>query len=101
MILTFNGVATSIGKVVDSVVLMGSTFSSRRSLSLAPPKLKKLINSLSLYSFLIVMLLTALVAMILARALRRDIQRYNAEDIEDAKEEFGWKVSHFFLFCLL
>ncbi len=37
-------------------------------------------------------LLTGLVAMILMRALRRDIQRYNAEDIEDAKEEFGWKV---------
>ncbi len=44
------------------------------------------------YSFLIVLLLTGLVAMILVRALRRDIQRYNAEDIEDAKEDFGWKV---------
>jgi transmembrane 9 superfamily protein 2/4 len=32
--------------------------------------------------------------MILVRALRQDIQRYNAADIEDAKEESGWKLVH-------
>ncbi len=45
-------------------------------------------------------MLTGFVAMILARALRRDIQRYNAEDIEDAKEDFGWKVYMLFMIFL-
>ncbi|CAM9576671.1 unnamed protein product [Phaeothamnion confervicola] len=45
-------------------------------------------------SSLIVLFLTALVAMIMVRALRKDIQRYNAEDMEEAKEESGWKLVH-------
>ncbi|CAN0092182.1 unnamed protein product, partial [Discosporangium mesarthrocarpum] len=45
-------------------------------------------------SCVIVLFLTMLVAMILIRALRKDIQRYNAETVEDAKEESGWKLVH-------
>eukprot|EP00953_Heterococcus_sp_UTEX-ZZ885_P040712 20796-Heterococcus_DN1.PRE.4 len=32
--------------------------------------------------------------MILVRALRQDIARYNAAEIEEAKEESGWKLVH-------
>ncbi|CAM9918204.1 unnamed protein product, partial [Choristocarpus tenellus] len=45
-------------------------------------------------SSVIVLFLTVLVAMITIRALRKDIQHYNAESIEDAKEESGWKLVH-------
>lgn len=45
-------------------------------------------------SSVIVMFLTVLVAMIMVRALRKDIQRYNAEDMEEANEETGWKLVH-------
>jgi transmembrane 9 superfamily member 2/4 len=45
-------------------------------------------------SSLIVLFLSALVAMILVRALRQDIARYNAAEIEEAKEESGWKLVH-------
>ncbi|KAG5189977.1 EMP/nonaspanin domain family protein [Tribonema minus] len=45
-------------------------------------------------SSLIVLFLTALVAMIMLRALRSDIARYNAAELEEAKEESGWKLVH-------
>lgn len=45
-------------------------------------------------SSLIVLFLSALVAMILIRALRQDIARYNAAEVEEAKEESGWKLVH-------
>eukprot|EP00640_Fibrocapsa_japonica_P000947 CAMPEP_0113938088 /NCGR_PEP_ID=MMETSP1339-20121228/4497_1 /TAXON_ID=94617 /ORGANISM="Fibrocapsa japonica" /LENGTH=647 /DNA_ID=CAMNT_0000941025 /DNA_START=137 /DNA_END=2080 /DNA_ORIENTATION=+ /assembly_acc=CAM_ASM_000762 len=45
-------------------------------------------------STLIVLFLTIMVAMILVRALRRDIAEYNETSLEDAKEETGWKLVH-------
>jgi len=48
-----------------------------------------IINSLA-----IVLLLTGIVAMIMMRTLRRDFNRYNAEDKEDLQEESGWKLVH-------
>ena len=43
----------------------------------------------------VVLFLGAAVAMILVRALRRDISKYNApETIEEAREETGWKLVH-------
>lgn len=45
-------------------------------------------------SSLIVVFLAGLVAMILLRALRRDIARYNEAEMEEAKEESGWKLVH-------
>ncbi|KAI9091836.1 hypothetical protein DFS34DRAFT_634244 [Phlyctochytrium arcticum] len=48
-----------------------------------------------LNSVCIVLFLTGMVAMILIRALHKDIARYNApEDKEDAQEDFGWKLVH-------
>ena len=47
------------------------------------------------HSLIIVIFLMAMVAMILLRALNRDISRYNnLEAQEDAQEEFGWKLVH-------
>ena len=51
-------------------------------------------------SFMMVVFLTGLVAMILMRTVRKDYQRYNAdeEDLElmerDVNEETGWKLVH-------
>ncbi|KAI8907396.1 hypothetical protein EDD86DRAFT_255792, partial [Gorgonomyces haynaldii] len=45
-------------------------------------------------SVLVVLLLSGMVFMILLRALKRDIARYNEEDQEDTQEEFGWKLVH-------
>ncbi|KND01964.1 uncharacterized protein SPPG_02472 [Spizellomyces punctatus DAOM BR117] len=46
-------------------------------------------------SVVIVLFLTGMVAMILLRALHKDIARYNAvEAQEDAQEDFGWKLVH-------
>lgn len=46
-------------------------------------------------SVLVVLFLTGMVGMILARTLHRDIARYNdPKDDEDAKEEVGWKLVH-------
>eukprot|EP00596_Hydrurales_sp_CCMP1899_P000605 CAMPEP_0119047608 /NCGR_PEP_ID=MMETSP1177-20130426/54148_1 /TAXON_ID=2985 /ORGANISM="Ochromonas sp, Strain CCMP1899" /LENGTH=528 /DNA_ID=CAMNT_0007022411 /DNA_START=109 /DNA_END=1692 /DNA_ORIENTATION=- len=46
-------------------------------------------------SIMVVLFLTVMVAMILLRALRKDIAQYNdAASIEDAKEESGWKLVH-------
>lgn len=46
-------------------------------------------------SILIVLFLTVMIAMILVRALRKDIAQYNdPSNIEDAKEESGWKLVH-------
>lgn len=46
-------------------------------------------------SCLVVLFLSGMVAMILLRALKRDISRYNAlETIEEAQEETGWKLVH-------
>ncbi|CAM9419652.1 unnamed protein product [Chrysoparadoxa australica] len=42
----------------------------------------------------VVLFLTTLVAVIMVRALRTDIQQYNREDIEEVKEESGWKLIH-------
>jgi transmembrane 9 superfamily protein 2/4 len=46
-------------------------------------------------SILVVVLLSAMVAMVLLRALRTDIAQYNdAAALEEAKEESGWKLVH-------
>ncbi|RKO92027.1 hypothetical protein BDK51DRAFT_30227, partial [Blyttiomyces helicus] len=46
-------------------------------------------------SVVIVLFLSGMVAMILLRALHKDIARYNAlEAQEDAQEDFGWKLVH-------
>eukprot|EP00494_Astrolonche_serrata_P028892 UN29159 len=48
-------------------------------------------------SFMIVLFLTGMVAMILMRALHKDLRRYNQEDpdaLEAQQEETGWKLVH-------
>ncbi|KAI9488770.1 hypothetical protein BDB00DRAFT_846904 [Zychaea mexicana] len=46
-------------------------------------------------SIVIVLFLTGMVAMILLRALHKDISRYNAvEAQEDVQEDYGWKLVH-------
>ncbi|KAI8099406.1 uncharacterized protein BX664DRAFT_321174 [Halteromyces radiatus] len=46
-------------------------------------------------SIVIVLFLTGMVAMILLRALHKDISRYNAIDAqEDVQEDYGWKLVH-------
>ncbi|KAJ3074413.1 hypothetical protein HDU98_011290 [Podochytrium sp. JEL0797] len=46
-------------------------------------------------SVVIVLFLSGMVAMILVRALYRDIARYNQIDsMEDPQEDFGWKLVH-------
>jgi len=49
-------------------------------------------------SFLLVLLLTSVVASILIKALKRDINRYNRvpsdEEKADDQEDFGWKLVH-------
>lgn len=46
-------------------------------------------------SLLVVLLLTGMIAMILIRALNKDIARYNDETaLEEAAEETGWKLVH-------
>eukprot|EP00126_Sphaerothecum_destruens_P013044 Sdes_comp22324_c0_seq1m20803 len=45
-------------------------------------------------SLVIVLFLSAVVAMIIVRTLRKDIARYNEEDTEEAMEESGWKLLH-------
>lgn len=46
-------------------------------------------------SIMIVLFLTVMIAMILLRALRKEIAQYNdPATIEDAKEETGWKLVH-------
>ena len=46
-------------------------------------------------SIVIVLILASMVSMILLRALKRDISRYNTLGDEDgAQEEFGWKLVH-------
>ncbi|KAF9941767.1 hypothetical protein BGZ67_004105 [Mortierella alpina] len=46
-------------------------------------------------SIIIVLFLTGMVAMVLLRALHKDISRYNAQEAqEDIQEDFGWKLVH-------
>jgi transmembrane 9 superfamily protein 2/4 len=46
-------------------------------------------------SIMIVLFLTSMIAMILVRALRKDIAKYNDPvSLEEAKEESGWKLVH-------
>jgi transmembrane 9 superfamily protein 2/4 len=46
-------------------------------------------------SIMIVLFLTVMIAMILVRALRKDIAQYNdPTSLEEAKEESGWKLVH-------
>lgn len=48
-------------------------------------------------SFMIVLFLSGMVAMIMMRALHKDFRRYNADDpeaIEAQQEETGWKLVH-------
>ena len=48
-----------------------------------------------LNSLAIVLLLTGIVAMIMMRTLRRDLNRYNStEEKEELQEECGWKLVH-------
>ena len=46
-------------------------------------------------SAVIVLFLSGMVAMILLRALHKDIARYNLAEVhEEAQEDFGWKLVH-------
>ena len=46
-------------------------------------------------SLLIVLMLTIMIALVLIRALRKDIAQYNdPASLEEAKEESGWKLVH-------
>jgi transmembrane 9 superfamily protein 2/4 len=46
-------------------------------------------------SVMIVLFLTAMIGMILLRTLRKDIAKYNdPSNVEEAKEESGWKLVH-------
>jgi len=45
-------------------------------------------------SFLIVLFLTGMVAMIIMRTLHADLRRYNRLDPNDEEEETGWKLVH-------
>ena len=47
-------------------------------------------------SFVLVLLLTAFLAIILMRVLKNDLSKYarSAEDLEDDEEETGWKLVH-------
>jgi transmembrane 9 superfamily member 2/4 len=45
-------------------------------------------------SFIIVIFLTFMVAMILLRSLHKDIDRYNQTDAGEAQEDWGWKLVH-------
>ncbi|KAI9092167.1 hypothetical protein DFS34DRAFT_717897 [Phlyctochytrium arcticum] len=45
-------------------------------------------------SIVIVLMLTGMIAVILLRALHKDIARYNAFGDEDGQEDFGWKLVH-------
>ncbi|KAI3651561.1 hypothetical protein MP228_002864 [Amoeboaphelidium protococcarum] len=45
-------------------------------------------------SIVIVLFLTGMIAMILLRALHKDIAKYNQLDPEEAHEETGWKLVH-------
>ncbi|XP_078483419.1 transmembrane 9 superfamily member 2-like [Ciona intestinalis] len=46
-------------------------------------------------SLVIVLFLSGMVAMVTIRSLHKDIARYNdMESVEDAQEEFGWKLVH-------
>lgn len=46
-------------------------------------------------SIMVVLFLTVMIAMILIRALRKDIAQYNdPASLEEAKEETGWKLVH-------
>jgi len=48
-----------------------------------------------LNSFMIVLFLSGIVAMIMVRTLRRDFQRYEQQDLmEEGQEETGWKLVH-------
>merc|ERR1711988_1772741 len=47
-----------------------------------------------LNSLAIVLLLTGIVAMIMMRTRRRDLNRYNEQDKEELQEESGWKLVH-------
>lgn len=49
-----------------------------------------------LNSFMIVIFLSGMVAMILMRALHKDLRRYNSdpEELEQQQEETGWKLVH-------
>lgn len=60
-------------------------------LGTADPKIHwfSLINSA-----VIVIFLSAMLGLIIMRALRKDIARYNADDAEDLQEDFGWKLVH-------
>lgn len=45
-------------------------------------------------SIMIAFFLTVLIALILIRALRKDISAYNESVVDDSKEETGWKMVH-------
>ncbi len=46
-------------------------------------------------SLMIVLFLTGVVAMIMLRTLRQDISTYNnMQSLEEAQEEYGWKLVH-------
>ncbi|KAI2668450.1 Transmembrane 9 superfamily member 2 [Labeo rohita] len=53
------------------------------------------LNNNIMNSLVIVLFLSGMVAMIMLRTLHKDIARYNQMDsVEDAQEEFGWKLVH-------
>ena len=50
-------------------------------------------------SIMMVLFLTGVVAMILLRTLRRDLERYNSLDDDDDTDETGWKVRYLSTRC--
>ncbi|CAF1017616.1 unnamed protein product [Adineta ricciae] len=45
-------------------------------------------------SVIVIFFLAGIVAMIIVKTLRRDIARYNQEDLDEGIEETGWKLVH-------
>jgi len=97
----FTGAAAEGGKVTEEIVFTYETtwepsdirWASRWDLYLYMGDDQvhwfSIINSLA-----IVLLLTGIVAMIMMRTLRRDLNRYNEADKEELAEESGWKLVH-------
>eukprot|EP00922_Rhytidocystis_sp_ex-Travisia-forbesii_P040043 GHVS01059559.1.p1 GENE.GHVS01059559.1~~GHVS01059559.1.p1 ORF type:complete len:553 (+),score=74.32 GHVS01059559.1:59-1660(+) len=70
-------------------------WSSRFSIYLQNSRDSPVIHWFSIVnSLVILLLLSAVVAMILLRVLYRDIAKYNEMDDEEAAEESGWKLVH-------
>lgn len=80
-----------------SFKLVATRWSSRWDELLGSSKRQAQIQWMSLVNSLVIAtFLTGLVAVILLRALRRDLARYNKDSLQqdDIQEEYGWKLVH-------